>query len=118
MHFSATGIPALLLQLGFIVVFAAPVWIAARVVGARHPSLLRSIGALVLGVILAFLSLLLAGPWALLLAPLSFLVAFSRVLGTSFGGAVVVALIVIAGYAAMLHFLGPGIPVIDQGIAV
>lgn len=118
MNLHLSGFPALLLQLGFVLAFALPVWLAARLVGARHPTLLRAAGALVLGVALAFASLLLTGPWALLLAPLAFLFAFSRVLGTSFGGAVVVALIVVAGYAAMLHFLGSGIPAIDHGVQV
>ena len=118
MNISVHGWPALLLQVGFVVVFALPVWLAARIVGARHPTLLRSVGALVLGVALAFACLLFTGPLALLLGPLAFLFAFSRVLGSSFGGALLMALIAIAGYAAMLHFFGPGIPAIDQGIRV
>jgi hypothetical protein len=37
-----SGLPALAIQIGFIVVFSAPVWLAARIVGAEHPTLIRA----------------------------------------------------------------------------
>ncbi|RQP24046.1 hypothetical protein DZC73_11960 [Albitalea terrae] len=100
--------PALVIQVGFIVVFSAPVWLAARVVGAENPTLWRAILSLFLGVVGAAMSLI-TGPWALLLAPLALLLSFKYVLGTSFLGAIVLAIVAGAGYAALVHFIGGGV---------
>jgi hypothetical protein len=43
-----------------------------------------------------------------ILIPLSFLLAFKYVLGTSFLGAIGLAIVAILGYVAMVHFLGSG----------
>jgi hypothetical protein len=45
---------------------------------------------------------------ALLLAPLAFLLAFKYVLGTSFLGAIGLAVVALLGYVAMVHFIGSG----------
>jgi hypothetical protein len=104
-------LPAVIVQVGFIVVFSAPVWLAARIVGARHPTLLHSILSLFVGVIGSALSLFIGHSIALLLIPLAFLLAFKFVLGTSFPGAIGLALLALLGYAAMIHFIGSGISV-------
>ena len=109
MNLSVTGLPAMAIAIGFVIVFAAPVWLAARVVGAKSPTLLRAVAALFVGALGAFLSIAVGGGLALLLGPIAFLLAFKYVLGTSFGGAIVLALVAILGYAAMLHFIGGGV---------
>jgi hypothetical protein len=106
MNLTVSGLPALIVQVGFIVVFSAPVWLAARVVGAANPTLLRAIGALILGAFGSAFSIAVGGGLALLLAPLSFLLAFKWVLGTSFLGSIALALVALFGYWAMLHFIG------------
>jgi hypothetical protein len=108
-NLSVTGLPALIVQVGFIVVFSAPVWLAARLVGAANPTLLRAVLSLIAGAIGSAISIALGGGFALLLAPLSFLLAFKFVLGTSFLGAIGLALVALLGYAAMIHFIGAGI---------
>ena len=108
MNLSISGLPAIAIAVGFIVVFSLPVWLASRVVGADYPTLVRSALSLVVGAIGSFISVAVGGGFALLLAPVSFLLAFKYVLGTSIIGAVVLAVLSLAGYAAMLHFLGGG----------
>jgi len=108
MNLDLTGLPALIFFIGFVVVFAAPVWLAARVVRARHPTLLRSVAALVVGMTGTFVVTLLTGPLALLLAPIVFVLSFKYVLGTSVLGSVLLAIVAAAGYALMGHWLGGG----------
>lgn len=109
MNLSVTGLPAIAIEIGFVVVFSAPVWIAARIVGAESPSLLRSAISLLLGGIGAMISVSVGGGWALLLGPIAFLLAFKYVLGTSFLGAIALGFVAILGYAAMVHFIGAGL---------
>ena len=127
MSFNLTGLPALIFLVGFVVVFSAPVWLAARIIGAKHPTLLRAVASLASGMLVAFLLAVLIGPWVFLLAPLGFLLSFKYILGTSFLGSVWLAIVAGLGYAAMGYFIGggipgiPGIPVIPvggQGITV
>jgi len=68
-----SGLPALIVQVGFIVVFSAPVWLAAKIVGAKRPTLIRAALSLIVGAIGSAASILLGGGFALLLAPLAFL---------------------------------------------
>ncbi len=109
MNLSVTGLPAIAIEIGFVIVFAAPVWLAARLVGAQTPTFLRAVISLFVGGLGALVSLALSGGWALLLAPIAYLLAFKYVLGTSFLGAIGLALVAIVAYAAMLHFIGGGI---------
>jgi len=118
MNLSVSGLPAIAIAVGFIVVFSLPVWLASRVVGADAPTLIRSALSLVVGAIGSFISVAVGGGFALLLAPLSFLLAFKYVLGTSFVGAVVLAVLSLAGYTAMLHFIGGGFNASSGGAAV
>jgi hypothetical protein len=111
-----SGLPVLIIQVGFIVVFSAPVWLAARIVGAKHPALLRAALSLIVGAIGSAISIALGGGFALLLAPLAFLLAFKYVLGTSFLGAIALAVLALLGYVAMVHFFGSGISISDPGI--
>lgn len=110
MDFSLTGLPALIFLVGFVVVFSAPVWVAARVIGAEHPTLLRAIASLAAGMLGSFSLAMLTGPWVFLLAPLGFLLAFKYILGTSLLGSVLLALIAGLVYAATIYFVGGGIP--------
>lgn len=78
----------------------------------------RSIAALTAGVIGSVVSVAVAGAWALLLAPVSFLLSFKFLLGTSIFGALLLGILTIAGYAAMVHFIGGGLSFSGGGAAV
>ena len=116
MNLQLSGLPALAIQIGFILVFSAPVWLAAKIVGAKHPTLIRAALSLIVGAIGSAMSILLGGGFAFLLAPLAFLLAFKYVLGTSFFGAIGLAVVALLGYVAMVHFIGSGVSVADPGI--
>ncbi|HCU52917.1 MAG TPA: hypothetical protein DIC36_01070 [Gammaproteobacteria bacterium] len=124
MNFSLTGLPALIFLIGFVVVFAAPVWLAARLTGAKHPTLMRAVGALVVGMVVWFLLVVLIGPWGILLAPVGYLMSFKYILGTSFMGSVLLAIVAGLGYVALGYLFSgfvpgiPGIPVGGPGITV
>ncbi|MEP6739497.1 MAG: hypothetical protein ABJA61_03910 [Caldimonas sp.] len=116
MNLTISGLPAFAISIGFILVFAAPVWLAARVVGADHPTLLRSVAALILGFIGAFISIVVTGAFALLLAPLAFLVSFKTVLGTSVLGTIVLSVIVTLAYVVMVKLVGHGFSLTGKGV--
>jgi hypothetical protein len=117
-NLSMSGLPAIVIQVGFIVVFSTPVWLAARMVGAANPTLIRSALSLIVGVIGSVASAAIGGGFALLLAPLVFLLAFKYILGTSLLGSLGIAIITVAGYAAMLHFIGAAFTVSGNGASV
>jgi hypothetical protein len=110
MNFSLTGLPALIFMVGFVVVFSAPVWLAARVIGAKYPTLLRAVASLAAGMLGSFLLAILTGPWVFILAPLGFLLSFKYILGTSLLGSVWLAIFAGLLYAAMAYFIGGSIP--------
>jgi hypothetical protein len=115
MNLSLTGLPALIFLVGFVVVFSAPVWLAARLIGAKHPTLWRAVASLVAGNLAALLLAVLTGPWVFLLAPVGFLLSFKYILGTSFLGSVLLAILAGLGYAAMGYFITGGTPIIPVG---
>jgi hypothetical protein len=117
MNITISGLAALVIQIGFIVVFSTPIWLAARVVGADNPTLLRSAASLLLGTFIAVVCLT-VGPVGFLLIPLAYLLSFKFVLGTSFGGAFLLAVVAAAGYAAMVHFIGGGVNFAPHATAV
>jgi hypothetical protein len=117
-NLSVSGLPAIIIQVGFIVVFSVPVWLAARMVGAANPTLIRSALSLIVGVVGSVAGVALGGGFALLLAPLAFLLAFKYVLGTSLLGSIGIAIIAVAGYAAMVHFIGAAYTVSGGGVPV
>lgn len=118
MNFSLTGLPAIIFLVGFVVVFSAPVWLAARIVGAKHPTLLHAVASLVAGMLASFLLAMLTVPWVFLLSPLFFLLSFKYVLGTSLLGSVLLAILAGLGYAAMAHFVGGTFYGVDNSIVV
>jgi hypothetical protein len=118
MHVTMSGLPAIVVQVGFIVVFSAPVWLAAKLVGAQHPTLLRAAVSLIVGVIGSVVGIVAGGAWALILTPVAFLLAFKFILGTSVLGALGIAVITIAGYAAMIHFIGSGVTFVGDAVSV
>ena len=118
MNLSISGLPAIAIAVGFVVVFSVPVWLAAKVVGADRPTLLRSFLALLMGIIGTAVSAAASGAFAIVLAPLSFLLSLKFVLGTSFLGAIFLAILAAAGYAAMVHFIGGGLSVTGNGVNV
>jgi len=118
MNFTLTGLPAIIFLVGFVVVFSAPVWLAARIVGAKHPTLLRAAASLTAGMLGSLLLAMLTGPWVFLLAPLVFLLSFKYVLGTSLLGSVLLAIVAGLGYAAMGYFVGGTFSGAGNGIIV
>ena len=119
MNLDVSGLPAIIIQVGFIVVFSAPVWLAAKMVGAANPTLIRSVLSLFVGVIGSVAGVAFGGGFALLLTPLAFLLAFKYVLGTSLLGSIGIAIIAVAGYAAMIHFIGAAFTVSsNNGVSV
>jgi hypothetical protein len=87
-------------------------------VGATNPTLIRSALSLIVGVIGAVAGVAVGGGFALLLAPLAFLLAFKYILGTSLLGSIGIAIITIAGYAAMVHFIGAAFSVSGNAVSV
>ena len=118
MNLSMSGLPAIVVQVGFIVVFSAPVWLAAKMVGAERPTLIRAALSLIVGVIGSIVGIAVGGGWALLLVPVAFLLAFKFILRTSLLGAIGIAVITVAGYAAMVHFIGAAFTVSGSGVFV
>ena len=98
--------------------FSAPVWLAARVVGAEHPTLLRAVASLATGMLGSFLLAMLTGPWAFFLAPLAFLFSFKYALGTSLLGSVLLAIVAGIAYAAMGYFFGGTFSGVGSGMIV
>lgn len=118
MDFILVGWPAFIFLVGFVIVFSTPVWLAARIIGAKHPTLWRAVVSLAVGMPVSLLLAVLAGPWGFLLAPVGFLLSFKYILGTSFLGSVLLAVIAALGYAVMGYFISgviPGIPGIPGG---
>jgi len=124
MDFVFVGWPVLVFLVGFIVVFSTPVWLAARITGAKHPTLGRAVGSLIVGMMSWFVLVMLLGPWGILLAPVGYLFSFKYILGTSFLGAVLLAIVAGLGYLAIGYLISgyvpgiPGIPVGTEGITV
>ena len=50
-NFVVSGLPAMAVGIGFVVVGALPVWFGAQVTGAAQPTLFRSALSLIVGVI-------------------------------------------------------------------
>lgn len=118
MDFVLFGWPAFVFLIGFVVVFSTPVWLAARIVGAKHPTLLRAIASLAVGLLVSLLIAILAGPWGFLLAPMGFLLTFKYILGTSFLGSMLLAFLAALGYVVMGYLISgfiPGIPGLPGG---
>ena len=115
MNLSISGLPALIVQVGFIVVFSAPVWLAARLTGAEHPTLLRAALSLFLGAAGSIACIAIGGLKGFFLVPFVFLFAFKLVLGTSVLGSIGLAVIALVLYAAMVHFIGAGVSVDANG---
>ena len=106
--FSISGLPALAWTLGFAVLGSLPVWAAAKLVGAADATLMKSGVSLVVGTVIALGSASFAGGWALLIAPIAYLLAFKFILKTSLLGALILAVLALAGYAAMFKVIGGG----------
>ncbi len=115
MNLNVSGLPAVLVQVIFILALSAPVWLAAKMVGASHPTLLRAASSLVVGGLGVLASVAFAGAFALFLAPVVFLLSFKYVLGTSFIGSVGLAIIAVVVYAAMVHLIGAAFEVPAHG---
>lgn len=104
-----TGLPALIIVIGTVVIGATPVWLAAKVVGAGGATLPRAIAAILLGTIGAVVAVAATGGWGLLLGPLVFLLVLKYILQTSFFGAIVLMIIASVIAATMGKLIGSGI---------
>lgn len=99
----AISIPLIALSVALSVL---PVWFAAKVVGAGRQEFLRVAFALVLATVIAFALLMVSVGWGLLIAPVVFVVVFSRVLETSYLGAFVLCVLAVAFQAAVSKLFG------------
>ena len=108
---------ALIASIIGIVVFTLPVWIAAKVAQAEHPTFLHSLLSLIVGAILSVIGLTLFGGVGFLFIPIAYLLSFKFVLGISFMGAVVLAVLAMAGYYAMSHMMIGGMLAMHPEIA-
>ena len=66
----------------------------------------------------SFLGFAVGDGWGLIFVPIAFLLAFKFILGTSLLGAMGIAVITVAGYAAMIHFIGSGFFFSGNGVSV
>jgi hypothetical protein len=64
------------------------------------------------------MNLSMTGLPAIVIHPIVFLLAFKYVLGTSVFGAIGIAVITVAGYAAMIHLIGSTFTIAGKGVAV
>jgi hypothetical protein len=103
---TVSGLPAIAIATAFIVAFAAPVWLAARVAGADYSTLKRSVLALMLGLIGTIVTAQEFGVLVFVLAPVFFFLAFKFLLGTPAVGAAVLGVLAIAGYIVMVKIGG------------
>jgi len=106
MNIVITGLPLVILLVGSLVVYAAPVWLAAKIVAVPDATLLRCLLSLFVASLLAGASLAASGPFALFLVPLSFLLAFMLVLRASFGQSFLLGVLALLGYALMFKLFG------------
>lgn len=101
-----SGLPTLAWQAGFIVVASVPVRLAAKTTGAAPATLLRLSASAYRqhrdGCHSA------AGGQTLMMVPLAHLLAFKFILGTNFFGAIVLAVLVLAGCGAVSALIGSG----------
>jgi hypothetical protein len=112
---STPGLSLLVIGAAFVVLFAVPVWLAARLVGAGNATLLRASLSLLLGTVLAALSAMFGGIAAVLLAPISFLVAFKVLLEASLFQSIVLAILSAMGSALMMKMLGSAVVAVFGG---
>lgn len=103
MNAGAALLPTVAVFALFLAILASPIWLAARIVGAEHTSLIRAVLALGIGIALNILSAEAIGGMALLFSPIIFLIAFKYVLGTSFFGALILGIVACTGYAILGH---------------
>jgi len=107
-----SGLPVLIIVVGTVIVGAVPVWFAAKIVGAGNATLPGAILAMIagaVGVAAALFTAPIIGGWALLLAPIAYLMAFKSILQTSFFGAIILVILSIALSVAMGKIFGGGI---------
>lgn len=110
-NISITGLPAIAWGVGIIVVGSVPVWFGAKITGAGRPTLLRSALSLLVGILGSIVGIVVCGPLAFLIVPLSFLCAFKFILDMSFFGALMLGIISLVGYFLMAKFIGGGFSV-------
>lgn len=100
-----TGWPAIAWSLGYVILAASPIWLAAKLTGARHASLLRAILALFGSTLINTGLVYILGHHAWWLSIIAYLLAFRFILGSSFLGGVFLGLLAMLGYALLGHYL-------------
>ena len=118
MNLNISGLPVIVILVGFVAVFSTPVWLAARLVGASKPTLLRSALALAVGTVLAATATHLAGGWGLVLVPLAYLLAFRWVLDATLGEAFLLGIAALIFYALMFKLFGASISAVPGSLPV
>ena len=87
------GLTGLAWLVGIAAIGTAPIWFAAKVVGAEQATVVRSALAMLLTVVGTFVSLVIVGSAAFVLVPIICVVIFKYVLDTSFLGAFILMII-------------------------
>lgn len=111
---TVSGLPALAWGIGFVVVGSIPVWFGAKITDATYPTLARSVLALFLGTIGSIAGFMIGGSLGIILAPISYLLSFKFVLGTSFTGAFLLGILSLFGYFLMAKFIGGSFSVHEE----
>jgi hypothetical protein len=105
---TVSGLPALAWGIGFVILGSVPVWFGAKITDATNPTLARSVLALLLGTIGSIAGFMIGGALGIILAPVSYLLSFKFILGTSFAGAFLLGILSLFGYFLMAKFIGGG----------
>ena len=90
----------------FVGLLAVPIWLGARMTGAGNDTFVAALVALVVTTVLSIVIVRIAGGGtAIWLVPLVTLLVLRAVLQTTFGGAFLLAIVAIGGYAALFQAL-------------
>ncbi len=108
LNVTLSGLPAIVWEVGFIVVGSLPIWAAAKLTGAERTDILSAALSLLIGTVGAFFALGIGGLVGLILMPLAYILTFKFFLRTSFFGAIMLAIVALAGYYAMATLIGGG----------
>ncbi|MFZ6769988.1 hypothetical protein ACO0LM_23280 [Undibacterium sp. Di26W] len=111
---TVSGLPALAWEIGFVIVGALPVWFGAKITDATNPTLVRSVLALFLGTIGSIAGFMIGGPLGIFLAPVSYILSFKFILGTSLVGAFLLGILSLFGYFLMAKLIGGGFSVNEE----
>jgi hypothetical protein len=118
MNFDVSDQPAIVVMVVLVVACSPLIWFAARMVEADTPTLPRSMVTLLVGTVGSLTVLALFGGRGLALAPLVFLLSIRYVLGTTFFGALVVAVVASIAYTGFAQWAGEDAVMLPRAMTV